>query len=175
MPLYPFEGIEPQVADTVFVAPTATVIGDVVVGADASIWFGAVLRGDFGRIEVGEGTCVQDNAVLHCTGELPTRIGRNVTIGHGATLEGCAVEDGAVIGTGSVVLQRAHIGAGSMVAAGSVVGEGQAIPAGVLAAGLPARVKKELDGSARRWVENAAFEYRRLRDRYLQEVTTNPW
>jgi carbonic anhydrase/acetyltransferase-like protein (isoleucine patch superfamily) len=170
MPLHAFEGVEPDVADDVFVAPTASVIGDVVVAGGASIWFGAVLRGDFGRIEIGEGTCVQDNAVLHCAEDLPTVIGNGVTIGHGAMLEGCVVEDGALVGTGSIVLQRARIGARSMVAAGAVVLEGQEIPPGVLAAGAPAVVKKELDGSAQRWVESAAQEYRELRGRYLQEA-----
>jgi carbonic anhydrase/acetyltransferase-like protein (isoleucine patch superfamily) len=172
MPLYEFGGIEPTVAGDVFVAPTAAVVGDVVIGPAASIWFGAVLRGDFGRIEIGEGTCVQDNAVLHCAHDLPTLIGRNVTIGHGAMLEGCVVEDGALVGTGSIVLQRARIGAGSMLAAGTVVVEDQEIPPGVLAAGTPATVKKELDGLALGWVNSAAAEYRRLRERYLEEVKT---
>jgi carbonic anhydrase/acetyltransferase-like protein (isoleucine patch superfamily) len=170
MPLYEFDGAKPEVADDVFVAPTASLIGDVSVATGASVWFGAVLRGDFGRIEIGEGTCVQDNAVLHCAHELPTVIGAGVTIGHGAMLEGCVVEDGALVGTGAIVLQRARIGAGSMLAAGTVVLEGQEIPAGVLAAGAPAVVKKELDGSARRWVETAADEYRALAGRYRQEA-----
>jgi carbonic anhydrase/acetyltransferase-like protein (isoleucine patch superfamily) len=172
MPLYEFDGIEPTVAEDVFVAPTAAVVGNVVIGPAASIWFGAVLRGDFGRIEIGEGTCVQDNAVLHCARDLPTLIGRNVTIGHGAMLEGCVVEDGALVGTGSIVLQRARIGAGSMLAAGTVVVEGQEIPPGVLAAGTPATVKKDLDGVALGWVNSAAAEYRRLRAHYLGEVKT---
>jgi carbonic anhydrase/acetyltransferase-like protein (isoleucine patch superfamily) len=166
MALYAFEGREPVVAPDAFVAPTATLIGDVVVEEQASVWFGAVLRGDFGRIVIGSGTCVQDNAVLHAGHELPTVIGRDVTIGHGAKAEGCVVEDGAVIGTGAIVLQRARIGAGAMVAAGSVVREGQEIPPGVLAAGSPAVVKKQLDGSAREWVRTAAAEYQRLSERY---------
>src|SRR5687768_9283438 len=95
-----FEGTTPEIADDVFLAPTATLIGDVVVGSRASIWFGAVLRGDFDRIEVGEGTSVQDNAVIHCAPGLPTIVGSNVIVGHGALLEGCVVEDWAVIGMG---------------------------------------------------------------------------
>jgi carbonic anhydrase/acetyltransferase-like protein (isoleucine patch superfamily) len=170
MPLHGFEGVEPDVADDVFVAPNASVIGDVVVAAGASIWFGAVLRGDFGRIEVGEGTSIQDNAVVHCAAGLPTTIGNLVTIGHGALLEGCVVEDRAVVGMGAIVLQRARVGAGSMLAAGAVVLEGQEVPPGVLAAGAPAVVKKELDGSAQRWVAHAGSEYRELRGRYLQEA-----
>ena len=90
-----FEGKTPEIADDVFVAPTATLIGDVVAGPRASIWFGAVLRGDFDRIEVGEGTSVQDNTVIHAVEGLPTIVGRNVIVGHGSLLEGCVVEDSA--------------------------------------------------------------------------------
>jgi carbonic anhydrase/acetyltransferase-like protein (isoleucine patch superfamily) len=168
MGLFSLANLTPLVAADAFIAPTATLIGDVVVEEGASVWFGAVLRGDFGRIVIGPGTCVQDNAVLHASDDLPTVVGRNVTIGHGAKAEGCVIDDGAVIGTGAIVLQGAHVGAGSMVAAGSVVVEGQEIPAGVLAAGSPAVVKKQLDGSARRWVETAAAEYERLRGRYVE-------
>jgi carbonic anhydrase/acetyltransferase-like protein (isoleucine patch superfamily) len=100
-----------------------------------------------------------------------TIIGANVTIGHGAMLEGCVVEDGAVVSMGAIVLQRARIGRGALVAAGSVVREGQEIPAGVVAAGVPAEVKKDVDGSSRRWIESAAVEYRELRRRYLEELT----
>jgi len=173
MPLYEFDGVEPEVAADVFVAPTASLIGSVVVAPGASIWFGAVLRGDFSRIEIGEGSCVQDNAVLHCAHELPTIVGENVTIGHAALLEGCVVEDGALVGMGAIVLQRARVGAGSMLAAGAVLREGQVIPPGVLAAGAPAVVKKELDGSAQRWVETAASHYRELAARYRQAA--NAW
>src|SRR5205814_8547962 len=104
----------------------------------------------------------QDNDVLHCDGGVPTVVGGNVTVGHAAMLEGCVVEDGALIAMGAIVLQRARIGAGALVAAGSVVREGQEIPAGVVAAGVPAVVRKQLDGSSRRWIESAAAEYREL-------------
>jgi carbonic anhydrase/acetyltransferase-like protein (isoleucine patch superfamily) len=173
MPLYELDGVEPDVAADVFVAPTASVIGNVVVREGASIWFGAVVRGDFGRIEIGAGSCVQDNAVLHCAQDLPTVVGKDVTVGHAAMLEGCVVEDGALVGMGAIVLQRARVGAGSMLAAGTVVREGQEIPPGVLAAGAPAVVKKELEGSAKRWVETAASHYRELAARYRQEA--NAW
>src|SRR5439155_26124247 len=105
---------------------------------ESSVWFGAVLRGDFERIVIGEGSCIQDNAVIHAAEGLPTIIGANVTVGHGAMLEGCVVEDGAVISMGAIVLQRARVRSGALVAAGSVVREGQEIPAGVVAAGVPA-------------------------------------
>jgi len=171
MPIYAFGGREPQISDDAFVAPTATIIGAVELGSEASVWFGAVLRGDFDRITVGAGSCVQDNAVVHAAEGLPTVIGADVTVGHAAMLEGCIVEDGALISMGAIVLQRARVGAAALVAAGSVVREGQEIPPGVVAAGVPAVVKKHVDGSSRRWLESAAREYRNLRRRYLEELT----
>ena len=156
MPLYAFGGEEPHVPDDAFVAPSATLIGSVELGRESSVWFGAVLRGDFERIVIGEGSCMQDNAVIHAAEGLPTIIGANVTVGHGAMLEGCVVEDGAVISMGAIVLQRARVGSGALVAAGSVVREGQEIPAGVVAAGVPAVVKKRVDESSRRWPPSTA-------------------
>ena len=170
MALYSLHGQEPQVAEDAFVAPTAALIGAVRVSATASVWFGAVLRADFDRIEIGEGSCVQDNVVIHVAEGLPTIVGRDVTVGHAAMLEGCVIEDGALVSMGAIVLQRAHVGAGSLVAAGSVVLEGQEIPPGVVAAGVPAVVKKRVDGSSRRWLEIAAADYRALRGRYLDEL-----
>jgi carbonic anhydrase/acetyltransferase-like protein (isoleucine patch superfamily) len=166
------DGVAPRIADDAYLAPTAVLIGDVVVERAASVWFGAVLRGDFGAIEIGPGSCVQDNAVIHCAEGLPTHVGENVTVGHMAMLEGCAIDDGALIGMGAIVLQRASVGARSMIAAGALVGEGCRIPAGVLAAGVPATVKKELDGSARAWVERAAREYQSMRERYMRGAQT---
>jgi carbonic anhydrase/acetyltransferase-like protein (isoleucine patch superfamily) len=160
----------PRVAAGAFVAPTAVLIGDVVVEEEASVWFGAVLRGDYNRIVVGRGSCIQDGAVIHTAGHTVTSIGASVTVGHLAMLEGCTVADDALIGTGSIVLQRASIGRKALVAAGSVVKEGQAIPDCVLAAGVPATVRKELSGSALEWAETAAADYRDLRLRYLNEA-----
>jgi carbonic anhydrase/acetyltransferase-like protein (isoleucine patch superfamily) len=165
--LVELNGVTPTVGREVFLAPTAVLIGDVRIGDRASVWFGAVLRGDFSHIEVGEECSIQDNAVLHCAEDLPTVVGRRVTVGHGALLEGCVIEDEALIGMGAIVLQRARVGRGALVAAGAVVAERAEIPAAVLAAGVPARVKKGLDGSAARWIETAADEYQDLRRRYL--------
>jgi carbonic anhydrase/acetyltransferase-like protein (isoleucine patch superfamily) len=162
------DGKTPQVADDAFIAPTAVLIGDVTVHAGASVWFGAVLRGDNSAIVIGEGSNVQDNCVIHCADDLPTLVGENVTVGHMAMLEGCVIGDGALVGMGAIVLQRASVGANALVAAGAVVGEGTQIPDGVLAAGVPATVKKELAGSSQRWVETAAREYRSKRLRYMR-------
>jgi carbonic anhydrase/acetyltransferase-like protein (isoleucine patch superfamily) len=164
----PFDGKEPQVASDAFVAPTAVLIGDVVVEEGASVWFGAVLRADFSRIVVGTGSNIQDNSVLHTNEGQPTLIGSNVTVGHLSILHGCIIEDDALIGMGSIVLDRARIGRRTMLAAGSVVSEGGEIPPEVLAAGAPAEVKKALDGSSSKWVATAAHEYRKLRLRYME-------
>jgi carbonic anhydrase/acetyltransferase-like protein (isoleucine patch superfamily) len=162
------DGVAPTIGEDVYLAPTAVLVGDVRVGDRANIWFGTVLRGDTSYIEIGTGSSVQDNAVIHCATDLPTIIGADVVIGHAAMLEGCVIEERALIGMGAIVLQRARIGSGAMVAAGAVVPEREEIPAGVLAAGIPARVKKELSGSALAWTNDAAGHYQEFRERYLK-------
>ena len=163
-------GKRPQIHKDAYIAPTAVLIGDVVVEAGASVWFGAVLRGDEAQIKVGEGANVQDNAVIHCSTNLPTIIGRNVTVGHSALLEGCIVEDGSLVGMGAIMLQRSRLGAGSMLAAGAVLGEGNEIPPGHLAAGVPATVKKPLGGSSDRWVGMAAKKYQDRAATYREKL-----
>ncbi len=149
-----------------YIAPTAVLIGDVEVGAGASVWFGAVLRGDEAAIKVGDGANIQDNVVVHCAHDLPTLIERNASVGHSALLEGCVVEQGAVVGMGATMLQRSRLGAGSMLAAGAVLGEGKSVPAGHMAAGVPATVRKPLDGSAQSWVGTTAKHYQDRAVRY---------
>jgi carbonic anhydrase/acetyltransferase-like protein (isoleucine patch superfamily) len=162
------DGVAPTIGEGVFLAPTAVLIGDVRVGERCNVWFGTVLRGDVSHIEIGAGCSIQDAAVIHCARELPTVIGADVVVGHGAMLEGCTIGDGALVGMGAIVLQHANIGAGAMVAAGAVVSERTEIGPGVLAAGVPARVKKELSGSALAWTERAAKHYQQLREHYLR-------
>jgi carbonic anhydrase/acetyltransferase-like protein (isoleucine patch superfamily) len=156
---FELSGKRPSVHPDAYIAPTAVLIGDVEVGAGASVWFGAVLRGDEAAIKVGEGANIQDNVVVHCAHDLPTLIGRNASVGHSAQLEGCVVEQGAVVGMGATMLQRSRLGAGSMLAAGAVLGEGKSVPAGHMAAGVPATVRKPLDGSSESWVGTAAKHY----------------
>src|SRR3954451_21574948 len=165
--LVELDGVTPTIGSDVWLAPTAVLIGDVRVGDRANVWFGAVLRGDLSHIEVGEEASIQDNAVLHCAEDLPTVVGRRVTVGHGALLEGCVVEDGALVGMGAIVLQEARVGEGAMLAAGAVLSERQSVAPGMLAAGVPAREKKALSGAAQRWTEIAAADYQQLRRRYL--------
>jgi carbonic anhydrase/acetyltransferase-like protein (isoleucine patch superfamily) len=159
----------PSVADSAFVHPDAVIIGAVTVGEQATIWPGAVLRGDYGEISVGARTSVQDGAVIHATAELPTRIGADCTIGHLAHLEGCTIEDGALIGSGSVVLHRAVVRSGALVGAGAVVPNDLEVPARAMALGVPAKIKLDavaegvLQLSADLYVENGARYKRELR------------
>jgi carbonic anhydrase/acetyltransferase-like protein (isoleucine patch superfamily) len=153
-------GKRPTVHPDAYIAPTAVLIGDVEVGAKASVWFGAVLRGDEALIKVGEGANIQDNAVIHCAKDLPTIIEQDASVGHSAQLEGCIVERGAVVGMGATMLQGSRLGAGSLLAAGAVLAEGGVVPPGHMAAGVPAIVKKPLDGSSRNWVGITAQHYR---------------
>lgn len=160
----------PKVHPDAYVAPTAVLIGDVEIEAGASVWFGAVLRGDESHIRVGAGANVQDNAVIHCATNLPTVVEDNATVGHSAQLEGCTVEAGALVGMGATMLQRSRLGKGSMLAAGAVLTEGQKIPPGHLAAGVPAVVKKPLAGSSEGWVGTSAEHYHRRARRYRAEL-----
>jgi carbonic anhydrase/acetyltransferase-like protein (isoleucine patch superfamily) len=140
-----FRGIHPQIHPTAFIAESAQVIGDVQVGEQASIWFGTVARGDMFYIRIGDRSNVQDNCVLHTrTGEKPTILEDEVTVGHSVTLHGCYVEKGSLIGIGSIVLDDARVGAQSLVAAGSLISPGTIIPPRSLVMGMPARVKRPL-------------------------------
>ena len=163
-------GLRPQVHPDAYIAPTAVLIGDVHIAAGASVWFGAVLRADEAPITVGEGANIQDNVVVHCAENLPTIIESNATVGHSAQLEGCVVEQGALVGMGATMLQRSRLGKGSMLAAGAVLQEGEHIPPGQMAAGVPAKIKKPLDGSSQRWVATSAQHYRDRAIRYRAEL-----
>jgi len=143
--IIPFEGKQPQIGRDVFIAPTAVVIGDVTVGDEASIWYGTVVRGDTSPIVVGRCTNIQDNCVVHSDPGFPAVIGAGVTVGHGALIHGCTIEDGCLIGNRAQVLNGACVRSGALVAAGAVVREGTEIPAGTLAAGMPAVVKRTLN------------------------------
>jgi carbonic anhydrase/acetyltransferase-like protein (isoleucine patch superfamily) len=169
-----YNGKTPRVHPSAFVAPTAVLIGDVEVGEESSIWFGTVVRGDNGPIRIGARSSVQDNAVVHVSENNRTTIGNDVTIGHSATLEDCAIEDGALIGTNAVILNGATVGRRALIAAGSVVASGAKIPAEVLAAGAPAVVKKKLEGAAILWVDHGGPEYVKLSRSYLHHGVGDP-
>ena len=143
MPVYALGDRVPEIDPSAFVHPDAVVIGKVHIGAQASIWPSAVLRGDYGEIFVGERTSVQDGTVVHATPDLPTRIGAGCVIGHIAHLEGCTIEDGALVGSGAVVLHRAVVRAGALVGAGAVVPGDMEVPPLAMALGVPAKVKPD--------------------------------
>jgi carbonic anhydrase/acetyltransferase-like protein (isoleucine patch superfamily) len=158
--IYELDGIRPQIDPTAWVAPTAVLIGNVIVEAGANIWFGAVLRGDNEVITVGAGSNVQENAVLHTDMGFPLTIGANCTIGHKAMLHGCTIEAGSLIGMGATLLNGAKIGAGSLVGACALVTEGKEIAPGSLVMGAPAKVVRELDAAAQARLLKSAEGYR---------------
>lgn len=159
--LIPFHGKKPRVHPTAFLAPTAVLIGDVTVGPEASVWFGAVLRGDDPEngIVVGAGSSVQDNCVVHVGVWAPTLIGEYVTVGHGAKFESCTIGDRTVVGMNAVILQNAEVGEECVLAANTVVLEKAIIPPRSVVAGVPGKVKKSLDGSAAEWIARGGRHY----------------
>lgn len=148
MTIIDIEGSTPQVPATAWVAPNATLIGKVTLGEHASVFYTSVLRADRDAITIGERSNIQDGCVVHGDPGFPVTVGSGVSVGHRAVLHGCTVEDNSLIGMGAVVLNGAVVGAGSLVAAGAVVTEGMQIPPGSLVAGVPAKVRRELDEDA---------------------------
>ncbi len=174
--IIPFDGVTPRIHESAFVAPTAVLIGDVELGAEASVWFGAVLRGDHPDhgIRIGARASVQDNCILHVSERGPTIVGEEATIGHGAVFESCEIGRSALVGMNAVVLHGAVIGAGALVAALSVVPEDMEVPPGTLVAGAPARVRRELSGGSAEWVRTSARHYVELARRYRRQGIGDP-
>jgi carbonic anhydrase/acetyltransferase-like protein (isoleucine patch superfamily) len=172
MPLFEFEGQRPEVSPTAWIAPTATLVGDVRVEAEASIWYGAVLRADFGPILVRRGANVQDGSVLHGGTDPVTEVGEGATIGHLCVVHGAVIGAEALVGNGATVLDGAIVGRRALVAGGATVPPGMVIPDGMLAAGVPARVVREVSGGAKQWVETNPAIYRDLARRH--SVGTRP-
>ncbi|MCL6505643.1 MAG: gamma carbonic anhydrase family protein [Bryobacteraceae bacterium] len=168
----PYRGIQPRIAASAYVDPSAELIGDVEIGERSSVWPHATLRGDVNRIRVGEESNIQDNCVLH--GELdqyPVIVGNRVTVGHSVVLHGCVVEDDCVIGIGAIVLNGARIGRGSVIAAGALVPEGMVVPPGCLVMGVPGRVRRELTEEERERFRNNAANYIRYRQHYREAAS----
>ena len=157
--LITLDGNTPEVHESAFVAHTAVLIGQVKLGADSSAFYGVVLRGDSNSITVGEGSNLQDNVVLHADPGFPTTVGNGVSVGHGAIVHGCTVEDDCLIGMSATIMNGAVIGAGSLVAGGAVVLEGAIIPPGSLVAGVPAKVRRELSAEELEHVRDNARNY----------------
>jgi carbonic anhydrase/acetyltransferase-like protein (isoleucine patch superfamily) len=174
MPLFAFEGLEPQVDPEAWIAPTATLVGDVRVEARASVWYGAVLRADFGPIIVRRGANIQDGSVLHGGADPATEIGEGATVGHLCVVHGAVVGAEALIGNGATVLDGAIIGSRALVAAGATVAPGMEIPGEMLAGGVPARVLGKLTPGAQRWVDMNPQVYQDLARRHAAGVRLLP-
>ena len=154
-----YGGKVPKIGSNVFIAPTAAVIGDVEIADGASIWYGAVIRGDLAPIRIGPDTNIQDNCTIHVDGGQPAVIGASVVVGHNAVVHGCTIEDHCLIGINAVILNGAHIRRGSVVAAGAVVLEGQEVGPLELAAGMPAHVRKQLPSEMTQKIRHDAEIY----------------
>ena len=156
----------PQIEKAAFVAENATLIGDVVLEEDATVWFGAVLRGDSGTIKIGKGSNIQDNCTLHRDAASPLIVGENVTVGHNVILHGCTIEDNCLIGMGAVIMNDAVIGENSIVGAGALITEGKVFPPNSLILGAPAKAKGETDEKAMEMIRDAAEHYVHLGKEY---------
>jgi carbonic anhydrase/acetyltransferase-like protein (isoleucine patch superfamily) len=168
--LFSFEGIEPRVSPGAWIAPTATLVGDVRVEDEASVWYGAVLRADFGPILVRRGANVQDGSILHGGADPVTEIGEGATVGHLCVVHGAVIGAEALVGNGATVLDGAVVGRRALVAGGATVPPGMTIPDGMLAAGVPARILREVTGGAKHWVETNPEAYRDLARRHAAGV-----
>jgi len=165
--ILPFDGVTPTIHPTAFIAPNATLIGDVTIGANASVWFGAVLRGDMAPIRLGAGSNLQDNVVVHTDWEVPAIIGENVGVGHMAIIHGATVGDGCLVGMGAKLLNHSSLGDGAFLAAGALLLEGTSIEAGHVAMGVPAKDRGPMDAELAERVRINAFSYQELAKRYM--------
>lgn len=167
------EGTYPSFGENNFIAPNATIVGDVVTGNECSFWFNAVVRGDVNKIRMGNKVNIQDGAVIHCTyKKTQTIIGNNVSIGHNAIVHGCTIEDNVLIGMGAIVMDNAVIGSHSIIAAGAVVLEGTQIPSGTIWAGVPAKKVKNIDQTQIHGeIDRIANNYIKYADWFREQVT----
>lgn len=163
-------GRSPQVAPDAWVAPNASLIGQVRLAARTSVWYSATLRAEAEPIDIGAGTNIQDGAVIHVDPEFPVRVGAGVSVGHNAVLHGCTIEDGALIGMGAIVLNGAVVGAGTLVAAGALIPQGAVIPPRSLVAGVPGRVRRELSDAELANNRNNAAVYEHLADLHREST-----
>lgn len=164
--IYNFEDKRPEIAKSAFIAESADVIGEVFIGEQCNVWYGAVIRADGRSVEIGKGTNIQDNCTIHISSDYSTNIGKYVTVGHGAIVHACKVGDYSLIGMGAIVLDGAEVGDYTIIGAGSVVTPRTKIPSGVLALGTPARVVKELSEEEKLSLKQSAEKYIELAEKY---------
>lgn len=172
--LIELDGKRPVIGQDVYIAPTAVIIGDVTIKDGANIWFGVVIRGDTGKISIGSRANIQDNTVIHVNSKTDTIVEAGVTIGHGAVIEGCHIEEGALIGMNATVLSGAQIGKGTFVAAGTVIKEKQKIPAYHLVAGVPGRVIKPISAALKARLAHVSDAYVTLSQSYASKAKIVP-
>jgi carbonic anhydrase/acetyltransferase-like protein (isoleucine patch superfamily) len=157
--ILPYKGVRPRVAESAFIAPTAVIVGDVEIGEQASVWFGAVIRGDTAPVRIGARSNVQDNCVIHTDEGAPAIIGADVSLGHGAIVHGATVGDGALIGMAATLLNQSVTGAGCIIAAGALLPEGKTIPPGQLAVGSPAKIARPVSDAERERLSDGIQHY----------------
>ncbi len=158
--ILPVKGVMPQISENCFVAENATIVGDVVLGKDCSVWFNAVIRGDVNSIRIGDRTNIQDGAVIHCTYQkAATTLGSNVSVGHNAIVHGCTIEDNVLIGMGSIVMDNAVVQKNTIVAAGAIVLENTVCESGWIYAGIPAKKVKQLSAEQVAGLAKVAYNY----------------
>jgi carbonic anhydrase/acetyltransferase-like protein (isoleucine patch superfamily) len=174
MTVYTISGWQPKLADDAWIAPNATVIGQVELARASSVWFGAVLRGDTDWIKIGEESNVQDLSVIHADAGVPTIVGDRVTIGHKVMLHGCTVEDDCLIGIGAIILNGARIGRGSIIGAGALIPQGKVIPPGSMVMGAPGKVVRELSAPELEMVLFSAAHYAANAQRFRKELVEIP-
>jgi carbonic anhydrase/acetyltransferase-like protein (isoleucine patch superfamily) len=169
--IYPYKEYYPQIAEDVFIAPSADVIGNVKIGKGSSIWFGCLVRGDVDRIEIGEYTNIQDHSIIHVTGgKYPTIIGNHCTLGHRVTIHGATLKDYAFIGIGATVLDNCVVGSFSILAAGSLLPPGKEIPDGMLAMGVPAKIIRPITEEEKDMILRTQENYHRLAQEYINII-----
>jgi len=175
MPIYALDGVSPTIdPDVAWIAPTAVIVGRVVLARDVGIWFGAVARGDMEPIEIGQGTNIQENTVLHTDMGFPLTVGPGCTIGHKAMLHGCTIGPNTLIGMGATVLNGARIGANCLIGAGALITEGKEIPDNSLVIGAPGKIARELDAEAIAGLRRSAEGYIRNARRFAAGLTALP-
>jgi len=176
--IFPYRNTVPRIAEDVFIAPGARIIGDVVIEEASSIWFNAVVRGDVHYIRIGSYSNVQDNCTLHVSGPrcpgAPIHIGDRVTVGHSATIHGCTIEDDCLIGMGSIILDGCRVGKGSFIGAGSLLLPGFEVPPGSVVLGSPARVKKKVGNAEREMIEYGWVSYLMMAADFLRAEKARP-
>lgn len=163
-----YRNLEPQINETCFIAPGSFIIGEVTIGKNSSVWYHGVIRGDMAKIVIGENTNIQDGCIIHCKTGIEVSIGNNITIGHGALLHSCTIDDGSLIGMGAIILDGVKIGKNCLIAAGAVVTPNTVIGDGSLVMGNPAIVKQNLTGEAIAQFQNSALHYVDLAKEYHQ-------